>query len=609
MDAPEFRDLLDYLCCDIKSPQEREDVRAELYDHLLSRYEIDRATGMTEEEAEADAERALGDRELLHKSLTKLHRKTASDRLRTAFILLGLSASCFCFVLSVCMDARSGFFQHIWFWIAMLALPFLCQLRWWGTDARLQPALWLRGGMCFAGVCALPFIFYVMPDAERTTLLLTVYLCLETLQLLLLLLGLCRIVRSYEQSRSARRMLLLSCGLLILYAILFWYFFLRGGQLSADTFSAEGIGTSVADMTSRNRNYVYRLLASYPVWISLYFCYNTLKWNAVRLEFHKPSLRLFAAMLGVLAAAIFVSTAWYINRQPETAAYAVDDAALSQEERGRICAVLKTYGLPDDVLAQLPNSELQQYASALPCKESDASCDYLNPPDPLLKNYPLIYNDLKFHEYAILLSETETTFTVRLLCHISYAENEPHAYRRRMSLISYDSHLQPTDIGTAQADGPRKADAGRFLLLLYENGDQVRSGQPLHTQARKIRDTTHSVFSFEYAERNCTDVFYAQTFAAEPYVCNEEYTYGLSYVCTRFTQPCSLQFDTLDDPAFGINPFQKETTYVVGQSSATTFGAQMQAREYTHHTYLPLQAEQMIAAGATADGGAEEEGQ
>ncbi|MBR4726476.1 MAG: hypothetical protein IK080_01135 [Clostridia bacterium] len=601
--------MLDYLCCDIKSPQDREDVRAELYDHLLSRYEIDVATGMTEEEAEADAEQALGDRELLHKSLTKLHRKTATDRLRTAFILLALSTASFYFVLSICMDFRTGFFMHFWFWIAMLVIPFLCQLHWWGTDVRLQPALWLRGGMFFIGVCALPFIFYSLPNAERTTLLMTVYLCSETLQYLLLLLGLYQIVRTYEQSRPARRMLLFSCGFLILCGFLFWYFFLRGGQISAVMLTSEEIGNSISYSSMRNRHYVYRLLASYPFWISLSFCYRTLKWNAVRLEFHKPRLRLFVAVLGVLAAAIFVSTGWYINRQPETVAYTVEDTALSQAERSRICAVLKTYGLPDAALAQLPNSELQQYASALPCKEAVASFDYLNPPDPLLKNYPLIYNDLKFHEYAILLSETETTFTVRLLRHISYAENEPHAYRRRIKMLSADSHFQPLGSGAltvGQENDPREADAAPFLLLLYKNGDQVRSGRPLHTQTGYVRDTSLSTFAFEYAERSCTDVLFAQTYAVQPYDNNKEFTYGLMYECTRFTQPFSLQFTRLDDPNFGINPFQTDHFYTIGQSTTETFGAQMQAQENTKHAYMPMNADETKTADAM-DGGRTEE--
>ena len=55
MSAPDFRDVLDYLCGEIRSTQEREEVEAELHDHLMTHYEINCATGMTPEEAEESA--------------------------------------------------------------------------------------------------------------------------------------------------------------------------------------------------------------------------------------------------------------------------------------------------------------------------------------------------------------------------------------------------------------------------------------------------------------------------------------------------------------------------------------------------------------------------
>ena len=73
MNENRFDEILEYLCSGIMSKKERENVKDELYDHLLTKFEINLATGMDEEQAAESAVNALGNRIILRDNLSKVH--------------------------------------------------------------------------------------------------------------------------------------------------------------------------------------------------------------------------------------------------------------------------------------------------------------------------------------------------------------------------------------------------------------------------------------------------------------------------------------------------------------------------------------------------------
>ena len=75
MSERKFEGILEYLCGDIAFKSERNEVREELYDHLMSIYETNLACGMTEDEAEENAIDHLGDTLALKKDLNTIHQK------------------------------------------------------------------------------------------------------------------------------------------------------------------------------------------------------------------------------------------------------------------------------------------------------------------------------------------------------------------------------------------------------------------------------------------------------------------------------------------------------------------------------------------------------
>ncbi len=83
-----FDKILDFLCSGIMSKKERQNVRDELFDHLMCKYETNLAIGMEEEKAVESAINDLGDKDSLKEKLQKVHWYYPAQSLKTAFYYL-----------------------------------------------------------------------------------------------------------------------------------------------------------------------------------------------------------------------------------------------------------------------------------------------------------------------------------------------------------------------------------------------------------------------------------------------------------------------------------------------------------------------------------------
>ncbi len=112
-----FDGLLEYLCGDIVSKSERNDVRDELYDHLMMRYETNLACGMSEDEAEAEAAEHLGDTDELKINLNKIHRRNPLRSFCNGLLACLLSPSLIIWIgtLSYSVSVRFNFL-----WVSIL---------------------------------------------------------------------------------------------------------------------------------------------------------------------------------------------------------------------------------------------------------------------------------------------------------------------------------------------------------------------------------------------------------------------------------------------------------------------------------------------------------
>lgn len=74
------------------------------------------------------------------------------------------------------------------------------------------------------------------------------------------------------------------------------------------------------------------------------------------------------ALVFILSGAVDFALA---ERKAETQPYNTHDISMSDSERDRICAILSSYGISDDNIALLPDSELQKYSNAVSADELD----------------------------------------------------------------------------------------------------------------------------------------------------------------------------------------------------------------------------------------------
>lgn len=88
MQEHNFDEILDFLCSGIMSGKERQNVRDELFDHLMCKYETNLAIGMDEEKAAESAIDDLGNKNSLKESLQKVHWYYPAQSMKTAFYYL-----------------------------------------------------------------------------------------------------------------------------------------------------------------------------------------------------------------------------------------------------------------------------------------------------------------------------------------------------------------------------------------------------------------------------------------------------------------------------------------------------------------------------------------
>lgn len=85
-----IHDFLDIVCNEIKCPQTREEIRQELYEHILEERNYNIEKGIEKEQAELIAIKNMGNPETIGKEFNKIYRKKLDWKLFTIEIVLVL---------------------------------------------------------------------------------------------------------------------------------------------------------------------------------------------------------------------------------------------------------------------------------------------------------------------------------------------------------------------------------------------------------------------------------------------------------------------------------------------------------------------------------------
>lgn len=344
MSERKFEGILEYLCGDIAFKSERNEVREELYDHLMSIYETNLACGMTEDEAEENAIDHLGDTLALKKDLNTIHQKNPLKMFTNG---LGAFTAYSFFLLLVLITPINDFQDRYWE-IAIAAVFAFCA---WGLVSvsrisglfkllSISLTIYLLESMVWYSACLFN------EEAQRvivpaTTLSYLAIYCFTQIALLNLL-------KINNLKLGSKTSLICSIIVTVVFSL-------------AVVFGRRFITEHL------NKSPSYLLLLFHCSLFVQYFFYkqvfNTLNRSGVKLNFETSIFKkAVASLLTVIVFILSIVCAEYMYfKQSNDKNTDTDNTVTASESRNRIEQVLSEYGVCEKYLSILPDTEIEKY--------------------------------------------------------------------------------------------------------------------------------------------------------------------------------------------------------------------------------------------------------
>lgn len=413
-----FDEILDFLCSGILSEIEREEMRDELYDHLMTKYEINLAVGMDEEKATEEAVNALGNREVLKDTIAKVHKSTPAQTLKSALNCLALSFIFFAIAFLAFLNYFEisavlmfcGLISGLFSLYSMRKIDVTDKHDWSFKNCFISFSIWFAVIIIFYSLSPIESLDKVLKKLEFVT----VYPGINLFFLVIRLIK--NLIKPYnKQLADAAGYYYISLGAVFAGTVLFCFFNFFGIFIDSSYFATE--------------------LFLQVLWVVLaFFLFATSLWISrvsqslyqvkhnyiIETSFKKKMILVtsFALISLVLIGSVDIL---YLSKTPEVKPCTVDDYNFETDaDYERICDNLICYGVPETVVSNLPKSEISSYSSA---------ADYFSLSDEaknIIKtsngNAPFSVNNLLTGEltlmpeiYAIPLHSTDKANYIRAL--------------------------------------------------------------------------------------------------------------------------------------------------------------------------------------------------
>ena len=349
MSERKFEGILEYLCGDIAFKSERNEVREELYDHLMSIYETNLACGMTEDEAEENAVDHLGDTLALKKDIVKVHRqnpiKVFSFNLSGYSIFMGIGA-----LFTMYFPGRFALFcAAILIFFAIFSLRAIKNIN---KNFRFL----YYYSFCLSFELAAVFSLYIF-DTRLTNILLVVYLVLFLIGYYIYHFELSKHYNNRDRIKKIMFVVIPLC-LITVIAIVFGYLALNGVIYNKEY--------------SSNIHFVWLFL----IWLPHLWCVRVVQTglkeydSPVNIECSRAKRIIPAAIVAVIfISSGFISEYIYFTL-PNDKTITLESTIEQVTERDRIKAVLEAYGVNSELMEFIPDEELLEYQD-LPLPEDN----------------------------------------------------------------------------------------------------------------------------------------------------------------------------------------------------------------------------------------------
>ena len=473
-----FDKFLDYVCGDIISDRERENTRNELYDHLMCTYECNLAQGMDEEHAAIEAENSMGDRNAVRAQLEQVHASFPELDFKKALALVTVGFVFMSFMLEVSYPLLKEVIQL--FGMALVFAGTFC-LRKASKRLGQSFAVFSAQFALFAANIAL------YPLSEKyswlpTVLLVGSYICAAVFWALFAL-GLKNLTNGCEAAKHPpySACIYLNAALNIANTILVLLAF-SSGTFSADkNIKIEGFPALT---------FIIVAVAAIVVTLIMLIRANKLLFESgheytVESSSGKKAVLVICsfALVFILSGAVDFALA---ERKAETQPYNTHDISMSDSERDRIYAILSSYGISDDNIALLPDSELQKYSNAVNADKLDDTmkdliANWNAHPEFSFKSKDIEYN-FERHEYCIIIDSGEPHNYIRTLYFLELQDSEQTRNDRKYvdgMIFNYtdataSNYLMPRNMGGEYN--------GDLFMILTEENDGLVENKPLNIQ-------------------------------------------------------------------------------------------------------------------------------
>lgn len=463
MQEHNFDEILEYLCSGIMSKSERQSVRDELYDHLMCKYETNLAVGMDEEQAESKAVEELGDKNALKFKLSQVHSYYPKLSMKKAMNLLIIGYVLMTFQINF-FDGMGDITKFIGNVIMLVGVYCISK-----ANKRLKQAFYID----FSGFAVSYFSVAIQPLVISDKLYVSTALSLAGTVLNLLFwiflsAGLSELVKPYlpEYKKKIPIGFMALCQSIVL-----------GGWivLHLTAFSSDKLLTDYSD--EEFLIVIPFIVVSAVVALFVFSRISKCLWNSDHeYKIEDSTAKKWVAAILVFAIAVVPVAGVDVFRATQkahTSVNSIEDFDMPQSEYERICKNLLSYEIPEEVVYNLPKSEIMKYSDCVNKAEySDEQIQQLE--------YPARTTYLNLG-YSI---ETEVGASV---CAVGMLNENGYPYVRIISWLNYsgegkqyddavfweyhEDRLMPYNFSGQYNES--------FLLILSEENGKMLKNEPL----------------------------------------------------------------------------------------------------------------------------------
>ena len=516
MNESRFDEILEYLCSGIMSKKERENVKDELYDHLMTKFEINLATGMDEEQAAKSAIDALGNRYVLRGNLSKVHSYFPALSVKKAMTLLLVG---FAF-MSIHINLFEGMQQIT---TAIGSIIFLTGLFCFRTsDKNLKAAFYLRLSEKLISAMSLA-VDPIFGDIEELNIVIgSLQILLNVISWFLLFRGLKILTKPYEKM-SPKPLHYSACtffqcvpaalGGVLSLAI-------TGGEKTTYNFTLDNAGWLIFPIFAF-------AIASIVLVFQLFWRVNKLLYasdHEYKVEDSSAKKILFA--FGIIAFNILMIVAGdfaYSYQKAEITPYSIEDFAMSDEEYNEICDNLKSYGIPADLVAKLPKSETANFRGTVNANEL-TEFELITVDDPNKEYGYRTSNDREYRyvceNYIVRIKRGDRMYARALKRYTLTESDDSRGIGYYVDGISFLSNNYNNALTNYVPDYDYDTEDWKynndFLLILSEKNGKLYKNEPLKIYDRSYEGEDvfpfRGIAGFEYEAKEGIEVIFATSY-------------------------------------------------------------------------------------------------